>query len=174
MVSRIKVHRAITLGADAHVAHQGGQLSHNGAVGESMAGAAGGEVGGPTGRLDRLSLEAYVMASHNVPDRADPQSIRSGFGTFLRGAAEWNHWRAHAIVFRGDDFITREGDSNYLSTRLDGSSYRPLRDYAEAGLTKLVPLAADSWLEASLREHRVENHYEYSFRIFAVARLHVR
>ena len=63
-------------------------------------------------------------------------------------------WRVHAIIFRGDDFITREGDRNYLSIRLDGSGYRMLRDYAEIGVTKLVPLAKDSWLEASFRGHR--------------------
>lgn len=86
-------------------------------------------------------------------------------------------WRtingAHAIIFRGDDCITREGDSQYLSVRLDGLGYRNIRDYAEVGVTKLVPLAKDSWLEASLHGHRVEHDYEYSCRVFAVAKLRI-
>jgi hypothetical protein len=172
-ISRFKVHRAITLGGDFHLVHQGGQLTSEGAVGESLAGALGGEVGGAAGRLERLSLEAYVLGSRNVPDRAAPLQSRSGFATFLRAAAQSNQWRVHAIIFRGDDFITREGDPNYLSIRLDGTGYRNLRDYAEAGLTKVVTLAKDSWIETSLRAHRIERHYEYSFRIFAVAKLHL-
>ena len=53
------------------------------------------------------------------------------------------------------------------------AGYRLLRDYAELGATKLVPLAKDSWIEASFRGHRVEHHYEYSFRIFTVAKLRI-
>jgi hypothetical protein len=171
--SRFKVHRAITIGGDFHVVHDGGQLTDVGAVGESIAGAAGGEIGGPAGNFDRIALEAYVLGSRNVPDRAAPLSIRSGFATFLRASAEKNHWRVHGIVYRGDDFITREGDTTYLSIRLDGLDYRNLRDYQEAGLSRLFPLAKDSFLEASFRGYHVENQFEYSFRIFAVAKLRI-
>jgi hypothetical protein len=171
--SRFKVHRAITIGGDFHIVHDGGQLTSVGAVGESIAGAAGGEVGGPAAGLERIALEAYLLGSRNVPDRAEPLATRNGFATFLRASAEQHQWRVHAIAFRGDDFLTREGDTNYLSVRLDGIPYRSLRDYGEVGVTKLVALAKDSWLEASLRGHRVEHHYEYSFRIFAVARLRI-
>lgn len=171
--SRFRVHRALVIGGDFHVVHDGGQLTDAGAVGESIAGSAGGEIGGPAGSFQRIALEAYVLGSRNVPDRAEPLSIRSGFATFLRASAERNFWRVHGILFRGDDFITREGDPNYLSIRRDGSGFRNLRDYAEAGLTKTFALAHDSFLEASLRAHRIEQHYEYSFRIFAVAKLRI-
>lgn len=172
-VSRFKVHRALTIGGDFHVVHDGGQLTSIGAVGESIAGAIGGEVGGRTRRFDRVSFEAYLLGSRNVPDRAEPLLTRAGFATFLRVAAERNRWRAHAIVYRGDDFLTREGDTNYLSMRRDGTAYRLLRDYAEGGLTRVFALAKDSFIEASLRGHRIEHHYEYSFRLFAVAKLHL-
>jgi hypothetical protein len=172
-VSRFKVHRALTIGGDFHVVHDGGQLTSIGAVGESIAGAIGGEVGGATKRFDRVAFEAYVLGSRNVPDRAEPLLTRAGFATFLRLSAQRNGWRAHAIVYRGDDFLTREGDTNYLSMRRDGTAYRLLRDYAEGGLTRLFPLAKDSFIEASLRGHRVEHHYEYSFRLFAVAKLRI-
>jgi hypothetical protein len=172
-ISRFKLHRAITLGGDFFIVHEGGQLTSNGHVGDSMAGSLGGEVGGPAGALDRLSLEAFIIGSKFDPDRADDSQTRAGLATFLRVSAETERWRAHAILFRGDDFLAAEGDANYLSVRMDGTYYRNLRDYGEAGFTRVFPLAPDSWLEASVRGHRVEHHYDYSFRILAVARLRI-
>ena len=173
VVSRFKVHRAIAIGGDLFIVHEGGQLTSNGQVGDSIAGALGGEVGGRAGVLDKLSLEAFMIGSRYDPDRLDDSQTRSGLATFLRAAAEKNHWRAHAILFRGDDFITDEGDGNYQSLRMDGRPYRNLRDYGEVGFTHVFPLAKDSWLEASVRGHRVEHDYDYSFRIFAVAKLRI-
>jgi hypothetical protein len=173
LTTRVRVHRAIRVGGDLHLVHEGGQLSSNGPVADSLAGGLGAEVGGAAGSLDRLSFEAFVLGSHFVPDREITKGIRAGFGTFLRVAAEKSGWRAHALMWRGDDFITREGDPNYQSIRLNSVPYRSLRDYAEAGLTHVFPLAKDSWLEASIRSHRIENHYEYSFRVFAVAKLRI-
>ena len=173
VTSRVRVHRAITLGGDLFIVHEGGQLTSNGHVGDSLAGSLGGEIGGAAGGLERVSLEAYLLASRYDPERLNPPRTRAGFATFLRLAAAANRWRAHAIMFRGDDFIAAEGDPNYQSVRLDGTEYRALRDYAEAGLTTLFPLAKDSWLEASFRGHRVERYIEYSFRILAVAKLRV-
>jgi len=173
VVSRFKVHRAITIGGDLFIVHEGGQLTSNGPVGDSMAGSLGGEVGGRAGMLDKLSLEAFMIGSRYDPDRLDDSQTRSGLATFLRAAAEKNNWRAHAILFRGDDVITEEGDGNYQSVRTDGRPYRNLRDYGELGFTRVFPLAKDSWLEASVRGHRVEHDYDYSFRIFAVAKLRI-
>src|SRR5688572_14144604 len=140
---------------------------------ESMAGSLGGEVGGRAGALDKLSLEAYMIGSRYDPDRLDDSKTRAGLATFLRASAEKDQWRAHAIMFRGDDFITAEGDGNYQSLRMDGRPYRNLRDYGEVGFTRVFPLAKDSWLEASVRGHRVEHDYGYSFRILAVAKLRI-
>ena len=173
VVSRVRMHRAITVGGDFFIVHEGGQLTSNGHVGDSLAGSLGGEVGGPAGSLHKLSLEAYVLGSRYDPDRGDDSRTRAGLATFLRANAEWPNWRAHAIMFRGDDFITAEGDRNYQSIRLDGTPYRNLRDYGEVGVTRVFPLAKDSWLEASVRGHRVEHDYDYSFRIFAVAKLRI-
>ncbi len=173
VTSRVKVHRAITIGGDFFIVHEGGQLTSNGHVSDSMAGSLGGEVGGPAGALDKVSLEAYMIGSRYDPDRLDDSRTRAGLATFLRAAAEQGNWRAHVIMFRGDDFITAEGDGNYQSMRLDGTPYRNLRDYGEVGFTRVFPLAKDSWLEASVRGHRVEHDYDYSFRIFAVAKLRI-
>ncbi len=172
-VSRLKVHRAITLGGDFFIVHEGGQQTSNGHVGDSMVAALGGEVGGPAGSLNRLSLEAFLMGSRHDPNRTNGALTRAGFATFLRLAAAKDSWRAHAILFRGDDYLADEGDGNYLSVRMDRTYYRNLRDYGEVGFTRVFPLATKSWLEASLRGHRVERHYDYSFRILAVAKLRI-
>lgn len=171
--TRFKVHRAIRIGGDFHVVHDGGQLTNIGPVRDSYAGAAGGEVGGAAGTFERVSLEAYILLSRNVPNRAKPELTRDGLATFIRAAAERNRWRTHAIIYRGDDFLSREGDPNYLSVRLDGTPFRMLRDYQEAGVTKVFPLAKESWLEASFRLHHIEHDFDYSYRIFAVAKLRI-
>ena len=173
VVSRLKVHRAITIGGDFFIVHEGGQLTSNGHVGDSLAGSLGGEVGGPAGPLRKVSLEAYILGSRFDPDRQDDSRTRAGLATFLRANIEHHDWRAHVIMFRGDDFMTVEGDRNYQSVRLDGTPYRNLRDYAELGYTRVFALAKESWLEASVRGHRVEHDYDYSFRILAVAKLRI-
>lgn len=167
--TRVRMNHALALRGEMLLVHQGGQQPSEDPVADSFAGAFGVEVGGPAGPLERLSLEAFGLASRFEPDREVASDARSGFATFLRVSAEKSRWRGHLIVWRGDDFITREGDPNYQSRRRDFTSYRGLRDYAEAGLTRTFPLAPRSWLEASARWHRVENDYEYSFRILAVA-----
>ena len=72
------------------------------------------------------------------------------------------------IFWRGRDFIKDEGDANYLSIRRSAERYRGTRDYSEAGLTRRFMLAPSALLEVSGRLHRVEDRYEYSFRVMSV------
>jgi hypothetical protein len=170
--SRVRVRPALALRTDVHLVHHGGQQHSEAPVSDSVAWDLGVDVGGPVGSLDRVSLEAFALMSRHVPDREQRRTARTGFGTFVRTAIEDSGWRLHGILWRGDDFIKEEGDPNYQSLRRDGTGYRALRDYAEAGLTRMFPLATASSLEISARWHRVENDYEYSFRVLAVAKLH--
>ncbi len=170
--SRVRVRPALALRADVHLVHHGGQQHADAPVSDSVAWDLGVDVGGPVGSLDRLSLEAFALMSRHVPDREELWTARTGFGTFIRTSVEEAGWRLHGILWRGDDFIKEEGDLSYQSRRRDGTSYRALRDYAEAGLTRTFPLAPDASLEVSARWHRVENDYEYSFRVLAVTKLH--
>jgi hypothetical protein len=169
--SRLRLNPAAAIRGEVFLVHQGGQRGGDGPVADSLSGALGADIGGAAGPLDRMGLEALVLASRYVPDRERTADARAGFATLLRVSAEKAGWRAHGLLWRGDDFVAREGDRNYQSIRRDGSAYRALRDYAEAGLARTFDLAPRSWLEASARWHRVENNYEYSFRILAVARL---
>jgi len=174
LTGRVPLRRALALRGELHLVHQGGQVRSADPVADSLAAGLGIEAAAPAGTLDRLSLEALALVSRHTPDRTRPEEARTGLGTFIRAAAEERGWRFHAILWRADDFIKAEGDPLYHSVERDGRHYRGLRDYAEAGVTRTVQLAPASWLEASLRWHRVERDYEYSFRILAVGRLRTR
>ena len=82
-------------------------------------------------------------------------------------------------VLRSSDIVraTRRGAAPALgSPRVasDGTGYRGVRDYAEAGLSKTFRLAPGASLQASFRFHRIERHYEYSYRIVAIANVRTR
>ena len=156
---------------DAHAVHQGGQHGGVEPVADSVAAAAGVEAGAPVGRLKRLSLELLVLGSRTVFDRAQPDLTRGGFATFMRIATEGERWRAHLIMWRANGFVKVEGDPNYQAVRMDGTRYNGLRDYAEAGITGRFKVAPESVIETSIRLHRVEDNWDYSFRILGVTHL---
>ena len=106
-----------------------------------------------------------------MPDRQQPQRTRDGAAFFGRAAVEWPAWRAHLLMWRGDDFIKDEGDPNYQSIRRDGTRWRGIRDYAETGVTRTFVPARGTVLEASFRYHRIEDHYGYSYRVLARVRV---
>ena len=114
------------------------------------------------------SLELFGLMSRYVPDRSRPDLSTDGTAFFGRVSGERPGWRAHVIFWRGRNFIKDEGDLNYLSITRSGEYYRGTRDYSEAGLTRRFTLAPTAILDVSGRVHRIENHYEYSFRVKSV------
>jgi hypothetical protein len=161
----------VSLPLQLHVVHEGGQLFNTGPVADSAAGAAGVALRGRHARAGRISLELFGAASRSVPDRQQPQQSRRGAAFFGRAAVEQDGWRAHIVFWRGRDFVKDEGDPNYLSVKLNGSSYRGIRDYAEAGVARRMKLAPGAVVEVSGRLHRTERHYEYSYRVLSIASL---
>jgi hypothetical protein len=169
-----QVSRLFAIPFQFHVVHEGGQLFASGPVTDSVALASGVTVKGSLWRLDSAALEAYGLASRFVPDRRTPDRDRDGGGFFGRASGERAGWRGYLIFWRGFDFIKEEGDLNYLSLRRDGTRYRGTRDYAETGLSRTFRPASGVLLEASARLHRIEKHYEYSFRIVGTASFGVK
>lgn len=178
----------VSLPLQTHIVHEGGQLFAAGPVRDSFVLASGITLSrapgtaldpsairqdGPHDRLD-ASLELLGLWSHHNPDRQEPSRTRDGAGFFGRAALEGFAWRAHLIMWRGDDYMKDEGDPNYQSLRRDGTRYRGVRDYAELGATRTFILAPGALIEVSFRYHRVERHYEYSYRVLGVARLSAR
>jgi hypothetical protein len=158
----------VTLPAQLHVVHEGGQLYASGAVADSVASAAGVMFNKTLARTLNASVELYGLASRHVPDRSLPDESVEGTGFLGRTSGESGGWRGHVLFWRGRSFIKDEGDPNYLSLRRDGTRYTGTRDYSEAGLTRRFTLATSAVLDASFRVHRIEKHYEYSFRIMSV------
>lgn len=66
-----------------------------------------------------------------------------------------------------DDFpASREGVTR--SSPVRRLSGHLVRDYSEVGLTRRFTLAPAAVLDVSGRLHRVENHYEYSYRVLSI------
>jgi hypothetical protein len=158
----------ISIPFQVHVVHEGGQLHDSGPVADSAAAAVGVDLHGTVATTYRVSLELFGLVSRSVPDRSRPDLSRDGVAFFGRVSAERAEWRAHTLFWRGRNFKKDEGDPNYLSIRRNGLRYRGTRDYAEVGLTRRFTLAPSALLEVAGRFHRVERHYEYSYRIFCI------
>lgn len=160
---------ALWIPLQAHVVHEGGQLFAAGPVRDSLAAAAGVALRRSTARVESVALDLIAATSRFVPDRGDAAAKRTGAGFLGRASLEEAGWRAHLLFWRGRHFMTDEGDPNYLSRRRDGTHHRGIRDYAEAGVTRTFRPAPDVVLAVAARMHRVERHYEYSYRITATA-----
>ena len=157
----------VALGYQVHIVHEGGQLFDAGPVNDSIAGGPGLVIEPRIGFFDATSVEAYAMWSKHVPDRAVPESTDHGHGIFLRAAAAKRGWRGHAILWRACLWLKEEGDPNYGSRLQDSTVFRATRRYGEVGLSKAFYEADGVMLAGSLRLHRVERDYNYSFRILA-------
>jgi hypothetical protein len=167
--ARAALGQALALHGQWHVVHEGGQQFPSGPVQDSHAWALGVEWGRSSGPR-RVTLDAHAIATRHTLDRQPPAATETGVGMFARGALEHGAWRTHALWWRGWDVLKEEGDANYLVARRDGARVRTVRDYGEIGLTRHFRPAPGVHLAASARLHRVESHYEYSYRIVARVR----
>lgn len=169
--TRASLPASLALHAQWHVVHEGGQQFDSGPVRDSHSAAAGLEW--TLRRVSvRMVVDAHAVATRAVPDRERPSQSQNGVGVFLRGALHRGQWRAHLIAWRSRDTLKEEGDANYLMQRRDGRWFRRIRDYGELGLTRHFAPAPRVRFDASARLHRVESHYEYSYRL--IARLQLR
>jgi hypothetical protein len=162
---------ALRLHGQWHIVHEGGQQFDRGAVSDSQAGALGAQWSFARGQT-RVTLDAHAVATRHVPDRDRPSRTEAGLGVFSRAALERGGWRTHLIGWRSRDALKAEGDTNYLALHRDGTMFRKVRDYAEFGLTRQFRPAPGVHVLAAFRLHRIESHYEYSYRI--VSRVHLR
>ena len=170
----IRAGAGVGIPVQLHVVHQGGQLFASGPVADSVAVATGVRLTRSLSGSLQGSLEAFGLLSRYVPDRAMPDLSRDGTAFFGRAAIERNGWRTHLIVWRGRNFLKVEGDQNYLSLRRDGTRYKGTRDYAELGVSRHFELAPAARLEVSGRLHRVEQFYEYSYRVISTVNIGAR
>ncbi len=150
-----------------HHVHEGGQLFDTGPVSDSFAAGPGFIIEPPIGLFDRTTVESYMMWSKQVADRAVEDGASHGHGLFVRVAAVKERWRGHAVFWGACAWLKVEGDENYGSRLQDGTVFRPTRHYGELGLTRMLYEDEGVTLEGSMRLHRVERDYNYSFRVLA-------
>jgi hypothetical protein len=168
--TRVAITKSLALHGQWHVVHEGGQHFDVGPVRDSHGLAAGLEWRYARGESS-LVIDGYTVATRFVPDRARRDAIENGLGGFLRAAFSRGAWRVHAVGWRSRDTLKEEGDPNYLALERDGSHFRNVRDYAEMGVTRHFTPAPTVQFDAAVRVHRVESHYEYSYRLIARVRL---
>lgn len=164
VVGHAALRKNVAVAYQWHIVHHGGQTYHEGPVSDSWV-AAPGLVLTSAGATRKATVEAYGLLSRHVPNREQMSTATTGVALFTRAAVEDGGWRAHLIVWRGNDYIKEEGDPNYGGLLRNGARFRKVRDYAELGLTRISRPLPPLSLEASARLHRVESHYEYSYRI---------
>lgn len=165
--AEVPVTSVFAVAGQAHVIHQGGQQFNGGAVSDSSMYGAGVVLRPPVPAAGSLALELFALRSVHRPDRERNERTTSGKAFFGRLAYEHDGWRGHLIAWRGLTVLKEGGDPNYLSRRRDGSLYRKVRDYSEAGLTRTFHPAREAELEVSGRLHHIEGHFEYSYRILS-------
>lgn len=160
----------LTVPLQFHIVHHGGQQFASGPVADSYAGGGGAAVDGSlNGSACRLEL--IGLLSRHVPDREAGERSRTGRAVFTRASVARGGWRVHVLFWRGKEFVKEEGDANYLSIRRNGRYYGGVRDYSESGVTRHFRPAPQVQIELSARLHRVERHYQYSYRVVSVVSL---
>ncbi len=170
-VGRLHLGGPLSAAYQFHVVHHGGQQFDAGPVSDSFALGPGVVLRGPVGALQAVSLEIYGLGAYDRADRTVASAVVKGKAAFLRAGFEMGPWRAHLVVWRGDNFNHEDGDANYLSRFPDGRRFTRVRDYGEAGLTRLFRLTPGIDFEGSFRLHRIESNYAYSYRLVAIAHL---
>ncbi len=172
-VDRLHVNGPLSVGAQFHIVHHGGQQYASGPVADSLAYGPGVILEGPLAQLRTASVEVYGLRALDRPDRAVPALTIHGSALFVRLAGETGPWRGHASLWRGSDFNHEDGDRNYLSRYADGTQFPGTRDYAEMGLARVFKPAPSVEFEASFRLHRIESEITYSYRMLATIHLNI-
>ncbi len=150
-----------------HSYHTGGQQYDVGAVGESYAGGPGVALAWERereGARRALRVEGFWLFAKDRPDRQKPELTTSGRGVLLRASGQWHWFGAFATAWRGRDFITAEGDANYLARTRAGIRGGERR-YEELGLSAQWRPAPSLFVELSARAHHVETTWEGSVRL---------
>lgn len=166
LVASWRAWRWLRLEGQLHGLHHGGQLHDVGAVSNNLVEALGArgewELGGTfSGRVAAFALRSEGRVD---PERDTPEI--TGNGLYIRGGLTFGRiGEVSAIWWRGEDFISVEGDRNYSSVGSDGVFYRSDRSYQELAFVHRRRLGERVELDAEARLHRIDGDFDYSYRI---------
>lgn len=176
-VLRARPVRQVSLEAQFHGLHHGGQLFSAGVpVTNNAGGGFGVTLSDTIPKLGFGSIQLYRLTSSGNIDPDPPANRpRRGRGTWVRGGlAPRRGLELFGIYWRGKDFLSQEGDNNYNSAGRLRDVYRSDRRYLELGLLRRGRLDGGVELDAELRFHRIDaepsiairgTSWEYSYRL---------
>ena len=154
----------------AHIVHEGGQLYHAGAVGDSIAGGPGVEFISPAFGGYMSATVMAVFSKHN-PNRENQGRFDrlNGHGGFVRLVHGRGGWRFAILGWASKNFIKWEGDPNYGSLGdADGDSFFAIyanRSYEEVSVSRMFELAMNAHLIANTRLYWIDGDFDYSYRV---------
>jgi hypothetical protein len=176
LVLRVRPVGPLTLEAQMHGLHHGGQLFNAGVpVSNNKVSAIGARLADTLPVLGKSSVAGFYVSSKGFIDPALDTLPDRGHGAYLRLSVEPRGWlELFTIYWLGDNFHTDEGDPNYNSLAADGSFNRSRRRYFELGAIRRTMIDRFVSLDAEFRLHRVddepsqalfESNWEYSYRL---------
>jgi hypothetical protein len=180
-VTRVRPVQVLSLEAQLHGLHHGGQLFDAGVpVTNNTAYGLGITLAERFGGLGKTSFSAFRLWSNgNIDPNPSAGRPAEGRGWYLRGAVTPKGWfELFGIWWRGRDFLAQEGDNNYNSVGADSAFYRSRRKYWEIGVLRRTEIENGVTLDAEFRVHRIDDEdsvaflgtsLEYSYRLLVRA-----
>lgn len=177
LVLRLRPVAALSIEAQFHGLHHGGQLFQAGApVTNNNVSAVGARLSHRFPVLGRSSIAGFYLSSKGFIDPSLPASLPDrGHGVYLRASAEpAGFLEVFSIYWAGRDFHTDEGDPNYNSLGSDDTFFRSRRRYFELGALRRTRIDGVVRLDAEFRLHRIDDEesqalfdskWEYSYRL---------
>jgi hypothetical protein len=185
-VARVRLVRVLSLEAQLHGLHHGGQLFDAGVpVTNNTAYGLGATVAHRFGIVGQSNLSVYrLWSSGNIDPNAPTGRPDRGRGWYVRGGVAPKGWfELFGIWWRGRDYLAQEGDNNYNSVGADTVFYRSRRRYWEVGVLRRTEIENGVTLDAEFRVHRIDDEdsvaflgtsLEYSYRLMVRAPFGVR
>ena len=166
LVTWWKATRIARLEGQFHILHHGGQLHDIGPVTNNIVGGPGVRVEDDLGPLGKSSLSVFYLLSRGPVDMNLGGTILNGNGVYVRASVEPARLIELAlIVWRGNNFISQEGDRNYGSIGARNGFYRATRSYEELALIKKFKIAGTVEGDLETRLNRIDGKIEYSYRL---------
>jgi hypothetical protein len=165
-VGRVRPVRVLSLEAQLHGLHHGGQLFDAGVpVTNNTVYGLGATVADRVGELGRTSLSVFRLWSHGNIDPNPPLGRPdNGRGWYVRGGVTPKGWfELFGIWWRGRDYLAQEGDNNYNSVAADTAFYRSRRKYWEVGLLRRTEIENGVTLDVEFRVHRIDDEESVAF-----------
>ena len=155
-----KASRIARIEGQFHILHHGGQLHDIGPVTNNIVGGPGVRVEDDLGKLGKSSISVFYLLSRGPVDMNLGGTPLNGNGVYVRASVEPLRLVELAlIVWRGNNFISQEGDHNYGSIGVRNGFYRANRSYEELAAIKKFKIAGTVEADLESRLNRIDGKF---------------